>query len=80
MMSIGFFASLGECAMTMTIDCLVKEARADFSRLAIQHAMDFQHEEVLAASQRLDILIIESQKRKIGSVKPMSPHPWQQHS
>jgi hypothetical protein len=39
----------------------IEAARAELYEIANRHNLDFQHEEVIAASQRLDVLIAKDQ-------------------
>ena len=42
----------------------IEDARAELNSLAARYGYDLQHEEVQAASQRLDLLILQSQTIK----------------
>jgi hypothetical protein len=39
----------------------IEAARAELYEIANRHNLDFQHEDVIAASQRLDVLIAKDQ-------------------
>ena len=47
------------------IEETIEAARAELYAIASLHGHNFQHEDVLAASRRLDALIVEGQQKKL---------------